>query len=138
MPPVDARDVLSPYVGRVVRCRGTIVKDEKCRSKRRTLVYDLDAFIDGAWVRAGHHCWVFGSALCDLYGVGSVLEFDAKVQQYTTAGVVRYAIGHPRQIVRVASADAAWLANEIAWLVYLFGWGAVADAVEKAHVEQGE
>lgn len=135
MPPVDARDVLSPYVGQRVRCRGTLSQDERCRRKHRTLVADLKIRVGNNWYYAADHCWVFGSALCGVYGLQVVLEFDARVHQYTTKGAVRYAVGNARNGLVVASADTAKLDGMVAYMVEAFGWQAVADAVEKAHTE---
>lgn len=135
MPAVDTRDILAPYVGRRLRCRGTLGKDERCNRKHRTLVYDLKVRVGNNWFYAGDHCWVFGTALCVAYGEHAVLEFDARVQQYTTAGRVRYAVGHARDAIVLASADGPSLAGAVAELVERFGWSAVADAVEKAHTE---
>lgn len=129
MPPVDTRDVLSPYVGRVVRCRGTVMKDERCRQKHRTLVTDLYAKVRTDWFYAADHCWVFELPLCSQYGTGAVVEFDARVRQYSTGAAVRYTVAHPRNVVRVAAS----LDETVAWLVREFGWGQVADAVERLH-----
>ena len=141
MSKLEIRKVLSPYVGRTLWFRGrTVVDEPAAHDTYRTLLYDLDVFIYDAWVRVARHCWIHNwQALCDNYGHGTLLRFEAVVTQYTTRDIctgkdiARYGVGRPQTITAhgIGSVDDA-----VQGLISAFGWDTVADAMERLHTEE--
>lgn len=133
-PLVETRSVLAPYVGDWRRCRGVAMRDA-LNGSASTFVCRLDAWI-GGWVRVATHAWVSGDRLCRTWGRGVEMEFDALIRHYTSndpetgATLDRYGLCRPGRVTVIGPAALNEFVGE---LVAVWGWNAVADAVEAAH-----
>lgn len=136
MPPlIETRAVLAPFVGQWLRCRGVAMRDAHSGAAS-SFVCRIDVWLDGGWAPAAGHAWVAGERLCRTWGRGVRLEFDAMVGSYRTddpttgEALTRYGL---RRVCNVVPLGPAALLEFVGELVAVWGWEAVANAVEAAH-----
>lgn len=140
---VELRTGLAAFVGQRVHARAVVMKGGVARVKFRWVPQTLLGFVaveELGWAKVGYHAWVRGSDfVCDGLALpGDEVEFTAEVTSYPGTDpasgrpITRYGLTDAEG---VRSLGPALLREMIGELVSVFGWEAVANAVEGHHAD---